>query len=370
MTALSRLLVVSPTPSLAMGLAGARHHAVVLRPAELDSAHLPPADLIVLDCDQSRAALDLLERLRPPLRCPALVLLPEGPGLTEVADAGLPSVATLAKPVTRATFLQAVGVSARMPKLRANGTSRAAPSEAPPSPRRHRSAPARSARPTAPEPSAPSPPTRSTPPATPRRRTAGPALAAPEPAAPSPVEPPATAASPLGQPSDQPIDLVRHLIKTVGTLDNIADTGRAILEDAMERVRADRATLLVPDGARWRVAAGVGLRPLERRSELTTDSWLVHTIASAEKGLVIEDSDIARQPLKGAPLASSKHLLVAPVRRVSAIMLLGRKADPPFDEADLAVLAVVGDEAGDLLEAALDVRALARLLEEFRDAGD
>jgi hypothetical protein len=135
----------------------------------------------------------------------------------------------------------------------------------------------------------------------------------------------------------------------------------------VERVAADAGALLVPDEGRWRVAAGVGLRPLERRYELSRQSWLVQEIADQRLGLIIEDTDIARQPLQGAPLASMRHLLAAPVPRVDAILLLGRMSDPPFDERALTELAAIGKEAGPLLSAALDVRLLARSLQGFSD---
>jgi hypothetical protein len=128
--------------------------------------------------------------------------------------------------------------------------------------------------------------------------------------------------------------------------------------------------LLVPDEGAWRVAAGVGLRPLEHRYELHGDSWLVQQVAQAHKGVIVEESDIARDQLQGAPLASWRHLLAAPIPEIEALLLLARREDPPFDEGDLTVLATLGAEAGALLSAAVDTRSLARAMWEFRDEPD
>ena len=50
--------------------------------------------------------------------------------------------------------------------------------------------------------------------------------------------------------------------------------------------------------------------------------------------------------------------------------MLARRENPPFDEDDLTLLAALGEEAGELLSAAIDTRALARTLWEFRDEDD
>ena len=90
-------------------------------------------------------------------------------------------------------------------------------------------------------------------------------------------------------------------------------------------------------------------------------------MATAHQGVIVEDSDIARDQLQGAPLASWRHLIVAPVPQVGAVLILARKGDPPFDENDLTLLAALGEEAGPLLAAAVDTRCLARELAEFGD---
>ena len=52
------------------------------------------------------------------------------------------------------------------------------------------------------------------------------------------------------------------------------------------------------------------------------------------------------------------------------MLVLARRENPPFDERDLTLLAALGQEAGELLAAAIDTRALARALWDFRDQPD
>jgi hypothetical protein len=166
------------------------------------------------------------------------------------------------------------------------------------------------------------------------------------------------------------VDLVRRLSGQLHRLYGVPEVSEVIVTDAVDRTKADAGAILVPDADDWRVAAGVGLRPLETRYELHKDSWVVQQVAKGHKGVIVEESDVAREQLQGAPLASWRHLLAAPVPDVEAVLLLARREDPPFDEHDLAVLATLGTEAGPLLSAALDTRSLARHLYDFRDETD
>jgi GAF domain-containing protein len=161
--------------------------------------------------------------------------------------------------------------------------------------------------------------------------------------------------------------LARALSLRVDELYSVPETAEVIALDAVERTGADSAALLLPDGNRWRVAAGVGLGAIERRFELAEDSWVVVNVARASKGVLVEDTDIARRPFHSAPLASRRHLLAAPIRLVDGVLLVARDEDPTFTEESLAILAAVAEEAGLLLAAALDVRELARRLQSFTD---
>jgi hypothetical protein len=217
--------------------------------------------------------------------------------------------------------------------------------------------------------------------ATPARRRD--AVQAPRRPAPAAVATPPTASA-TGQKQQEPeasiaghavrgedaVDLVRRLSGQLHRLYGVPEVSEVIVTDAVDRTKADAGAILVPDAGDWRVAAGVGLRPLEARYELHDSSWVVQQVAKAHKGVIIQESDVAREQLQGAPLASWRHLLAAPVPDVEAVLLLARREDPPFDEDDLAVLATLGNEAGPLLSAALETRALARHLYDFRDETD
>ena len=184
------------------------------------------------------------------------------------------------------------------------------------------------------------------------------------PAPPAPVtERPAAPATPAEVSAAQ---LVRLLTERVVDLVSVAEVADVIIADAVERVRAQAGALLVPDGARWRVSGGVGLRPLEQRLELDETSWLVTEVAQAGQGVIVEDSDIARNPLKGAPLASWRHILAAPIPLVEAILVLAR-AEQPFEESDLGRLVALSKEAGPLLRTAMETRTLARSLATFSE---
>jgi hypothetical protein len=180
--------------------------------------------------------------------------------------------------------------------------------------------------------------------------------------------PDADAELPLG--AETAASLVRQLMAVVDELYGVRETAEVVVADAVERTSAHAGALLVPDGGRWRVAAGLHLRSLEHRYELDSDSWLVDEIARGYRGVIIENTDVARTGLHGAPLASRRHLLAVPVPTVEGLLLVARDEDPAFTEDDVLNLARVGQEAAPLLSSALDTRALARALWEFSDVSD
>jgi hypothetical protein len=180
--------------------------------------------------------------------------------------------------------------------------------------------------------------------------------------------PDADAELPLG--AETAASLVRQLMAVVDELYGVRETAEVVVADAVERTSAHAGALLVPDGGRWRVAAGLHLRSLEHRYELDSDSWLVDEIARGYSGVIIENTDVARTGLHGAPLASRRHLLAVPVPTVEGLLLVARDEDPAFTEDDVLNLARVGQEAAPLLSSALDTRALARALWEFSDVSD
>ena len=164
--------------------------------------------------------------------------------------------------------------------------------------------------------------------------------------------------------------LVRALLARSHEVYGVSEAGALVVADALARTGAGAGALLLPDGDTWRVAAGEGLRRLEHRYVLSSDSWLVTTIASRHKGVIIDRTDVARRPLAGAPLAAHKHLVAAPVRAVAGILLIARDDDPGFGERDLLSLARLAEASAGILASALDARQLARLLGDIRDQDD
>lgn len=161
--------------------------------------------------------------------------------------------------------------------------------------------------------------------------------------------------------------MVQALLAALPEVFGVAETAQAVVADAAARVPCDGVALLVPDGDVWRVSAGQGLRPLETRYQLTADAWLTSTVAAHGKGVIVEHTDVARNVLRGAPLASRTHLLAVPIPDADAMLLMARDEEPAFDEQTLATLAQLAREAGPLLVDAVAVRTLARSLADHRD---
>jgi len=199
-------------------------------------------------------------------------------------------------------------------------------------------------------------------PATPQRKSQ------PKHGAASPTQPRRRATDRL--PDQGPGEVVGLLLESANVLYTLAETAEVIIEDAIDRAQASSGALLVPDGNVWRVAAGVGLRTLEFRYQLTAESWLIEKVGESHRGLLIENSDVARQALHGAPLASRTHLLAVPVPEVTAVLLLSRDEDPPFSESVLSSLAQLAREAGPLLQRAINLRTLSRAMARHLDPED
>jgi hypothetical protein len=169
-----------------------------------------------------------------------------------------------------------------------------------------------------------------------------------------------------------PVDAVTAAVATLldrrSELFGVGETAQVLADEVIERGEADAAAVLVPDGGRWRVSGGVGLRPLERRLLLETSHWLISEIAVGGRALLIEDTDIVRPRLAGAPLAAWRHLLAVPVPSLRAAVVLARGQEAArFTEKDLAAVVPLVAEARPLLQAALRMRELARTLGPLRD---
>lgn len=159
------------------------------------------------------------------------------------------------------------------------------------------------------------------------------------------------------------------LLARSSELYGVLDTAQVLADDVVERADADAAAVLVPDGRVWRVSGGVGLRPLERRLVLEESHWLIAEVAAGGRAVLIEDTDIVRQQLAGAPLAAWRHLLAVPVPEVGAAVVLARGQEAgPFTDGDLTAVVPTVREASTLLGHAIEVRRLARLLSPLREA--
>ena len=158
---------------------------------------------------------------------------------------------------------------------------------------------------------------------------------------------------------------MRALLREVAVLPRVADTAGVVLSRATEAAAADAAAVLVPDEGVWRVEAGSGLRPLEERLQMDATHWLVTEIAIGRRGLLIKNTDVARNQLAGAPLASWANLLAVPV--AGEVFVLLAREHSAFSREDLTQVAgaVVGLDAP--MNDAIDVRRLARKMIDYLD---
>lgn len=188
---------------------------------------------------------------------------------------------------------------------------------------------------------------------------------------PSPVpEPPAPQPTPGPPPSPRAAaGLIAALTAVARDLTGVAEAAQVVAEELAERVSAEAAALLLPDGDEWRVVGGVGLRPLEQRARLTLDHWLVQHVVVASQGVVVQDTDAARDKLMGAPLASWNEVLAVPVEGVRGVFVAAR-AEEAFGENALNAACAVAEEAAPLLREALTVRVLARALAPYAELDD
>jgi hypothetical protein len=169
--------------------------------------------------------------------------------------------------------------------------------------------------------------------------------------------------------SSRVVHYVELLLRDVNVLPRLARTAEVVRKDATAAVPAEASVVLVPDGEVWRVEAGHNLRPLEERLQIDPTHWLVAEVAMQRRGLMIRNTDIARNRLAGAPLASWANWLAMPVGDTDVIVVLARE-DRPFAKADMArATKAIAHLTADVRHA-VAVRALARALADFRDLVD
>ena len=189
---------------------------------------------------------------------------------------------------------------------------------------------------------------------------------------PMPEPEPVPAPEPAPEPPHAPVSwvsgpgaerLVAALTQRVHELAGIDDCADVALDELVDRLGAEAAALLLPDGEEWRVAGGRGLRPLETRVRLDATHWLVSHVVEDGNAVLTTDTEPA---LAGAPLASWRFVVGVPVPEVRGVLLAAR-AHLPFEPAALDAAVGVAREAAPLLGDALAVRELARALAPFAD---
>jgi hypothetical protein len=169
------------------------------------------------------------------------------------------------------------------------------------------------------------------------------------------------------QPAVESGDLVRRLRDTLPSLEGLAAVADDLLEKVLGTTASEAGAVLVPDGSYWRLAAGRGIRHVEWRLAVGADSWLIDVVIDQRHGLIVEDTDIARQRLAGVPLASWENLMAGPVLGTAAIVLLARH-EPPYGDDHIRTLTTDGEAFRDRLLDAIALRELARSLQPFADA--
>jgi hypothetical protein len=171
-------------------------------------------------------------------------------------------------------------------------------------------------------------------------------------------------------PPPRAISLVRALTGSLPELSSVAETADVVLAEALSLVEADAGAVLVRDGPVWRVAAGHGLRPLEERRSLSSDHWLIERVSDSQCGILLSGGEGTWAELYGAPLSASLFLLAAPLSPAGGMILLLGRNGQEFSTDDLDLAVELGAEAYVLLDNAVDVRRLARLMSRFTDLPD
>jgi hypothetical protein len=366
--------VVTKRTGVTLTLGSKSHHLVEVRPVGDWLERSWVEDVIVLDLETGDATSAAVEQLRLTDNNKSIVVIASEGAPWKGFTIQYPDIFVVPLPITASTLLDTVDrARAASRTVRAGRSSREADASVPTT----RAMPDPAPVPLRAERTTPS--DGEQPPATGRRRAEH--VTASMPVLPSPHEaveevPPSVHMSARVAPSGRPeaatglavfpqMNMVRALLLEVRLLPRVAETAGVAMSRAVEAAAADAAAVLVPDDGIWRVEAGSGLRPLEERLQIDASHWLVIEIALAGRGLLITNTDVARNQLAGAPLASWANLLAVPVSG-EAILVLARERSP-FTRDDLTQVAgAVGDLDAPMKDA-LDVRRLARKMVDYLD---
>jgi hypothetical protein len=406
----SQIVLVADNRSLSLGLTGQDYDIVDLRPDEVDDwLKAPePVDLLVVGVERPAEALDVVAAFRDVSSgIPVLLVASNAPGWSSLGQAGDLSVEILSLPVTRVSLVAAVHRVLESASVTNAPTLTVAPETTPVEPRAVEGLPEEAAAaelytveplPVEPPPPIPAPvlghlhhPLEADPPAPHdagavhqrvvavrsteglRERLAQSPVATNHDSAAQVAEwsqlvHPAEQAAPVtATPAEvtSPRRLVDGLLARLDDLVDTRDAAGALADEAAGLADASSAAVLLPDSGVWKVCGAYGVRPLEWRYIVEADSWLTATVIIGKRGVIVEESDIARQRLGGAPLAHHRHLMAAPIPAAEGLLILARD-DAAFDETQLSAVATACVNAGVVLADALEVRRLARGLSDFR----
>jgi len=184
---------------------------------------------------------------------------------------------------------------------------------------------------------------------------------------PARTEVPSTSAAPHLRRRDV-MHLVREILERSDELFvyHLGVVAQAIVEDVIENLPADAACVLVrDDDGGWHVEGASGLRETETQLVLDDDHWLVAQTVRSSAAVAIEDTDIARVQLRGAPLASWPHLMAEGTPDGRALVIAARDVSGQgFTERDVVRIAELCHEGQRYLAAGHEVRTLVRRLSE------
>lgn len=176
------------------------------------------------------------------------------------------------------------------------------------------------------------------------------------------IQAPPQPAPPLG-------DLIEQLISRTADVMPVRLLADVIGEDIAVNAAAEAVAVLIQAGEDFITIGGAALRAVERRGRISRDHWLVAAVVRREQALVVENTEMVRRQLQGAPLASREHVMALPIAGVAGLVIAARSEDA-FDEHSIHVALGTANQAGPHLVASIRARELARLLAPLVDEAD
>jgi hypothetical protein len=157
-----------------------------------------------------------------------------------------------------------------------------------------------------------------------------------------------------------------RVLATTDELASVSDVAEAVVSLLSEQM-GEGVALMVLDDIGWRVAAGRGLRPIETRGVLERRHWLAHRLESEQTAVVVSGTDLVRQDLRGVPLIHHEQWMATTIADAPAIIVRGREGDLPYTIEDALESRRQAAQLGRDLQAAIELRVLARRLAAYRD---